>query len=68
MSEIVVVGAGYIGLEVAAVAVKNAKAGQIHYKNEKGGLVHAGIGKLNFSEEDLLENLKAYFVTQQNDL
>ena len=43
------------------VAVKNAKAGQIHYKNEKGGLVHAGIGKLNFSEEDLMSNLKAIY-------
>jgi len=42
-------------------AVLNAKAGQVQYKNDKAGIVHAGIGKLNFSEEDLLENLKALY-------
>jgi len=42
-------------------AVTNAKAGQIQYKNDKAGIVHAGIGKLNFKEEDLLENLKAFY-------
>jgi len=42
-------------------AVSNSKAGQIQYKNDKAGIVHAGIGKLNFSEEDLLENLKTFY-------
>ena len=42
-------------------AVTNAKAGQVQYKNDKAGIVHAGIGKLNFKEEDLLENLKAFY-------
>ena len=42
-------------------AVTNAKSGQVQYKNDKAGIVHAGIGKLNFSEEDLLENLKAFY-------
>ena len=42
-------------------AVSNAKAGQVQYKNDKAGIVHAGIGKLNFNEEDLLENLKAFY-------
>jgi large subunit ribosomal protein L1 len=42
-------------------AVKNAKSGQVQYKNEKSGIVHAGIGKINFNENDLLENLKAFF-------
>ncbi len=42
-------------------AVTNAKSGQIQYKNDKGGIVHAGIGKMNFNDEDLLENLKAFF-------
>ena len=42
-------------------AVLNAKAGQVQFKNDKAGIVHAGIGKLNFSEEDLLENLKAFY-------
>ena len=42
-------------------AVLNAKAGQVQYKNDKSGIVHAGIGKLNFKEEDLLENLKFFY-------
>ena len=42
-------------------AVKNAKSGQVQYKNDKAGIVHAGIGKLNFNEEDLLENIKAFY-------
>ena len=42
-------------------AVSNAKAGQVQYKNDKAGIVHAGIGKLNFNTEDLLENLKAFY-------
>ena len=42
-------------------AVLNAKAGQVQYRNDKAGIVHAGIGKLEFSEEDLLENLKAFY-------
>ena len=44
-------------------AVKNAKAGQVQYKNDKAGIVHAGIGKMNFNENDLLENLKAFFTS-----
>jgi len=44
-------------------AVINAKAGQVQYKNDKAGIIHAGIGKINFSEEDLLENIKAFFST-----
>ena len=42
-------------------AIQNAKSGQVQYKNEKNGIVHAGIGKMNFNEDDLLENLKAFF-------
>ena len=42
-------------------AIQNAKSGQVQYKNEKSGIVHAGIGKMNFNEVDLLENLKAFF-------
>ena len=42
-------------------AVKNAKAGQVQFKNDKGGIVHAGIGKMSFDENDLLENLKFFY-------
>ena len=41
-------------------AVKNAKSGQVQFKNDKGGIIHAGIGKIKFNENDLLENLKAF--------
>ena len=44
-----------------ATAVKNAKTGQVQFKNDKGGIVHAGIGKLSFDENDLLENLKFFY-------
>ena len=44
-----------------ATAVKNAKAGQVQFKNDKGGIVHAGIGKMSFNENDLLENLKFFY-------
>ena len=42
-------------------AVKDAKSGQVKYKNEKSGIVHAGIGKLSFADEDLLLNLKTFY-------
>lgn len=41
-------------------AVKAAKAGQIEFRVEKAGIVHAGIGKASFSEEALAENIKAF--------
>lgn len=40
-------------------AVKNAKAGQVRYRAEKGGIVHGGIGKLSFDVVALKENLEA---------
>lgn len=43
-----------------ALAVKNAKSGQVEYRVEKGGIVHAGIGKMSFSDEDLTRNAKAF--------
>ena len=46
-----------------ASAISNAKSGQVQYKNDKAGIVHAGIGKLKFNEEDLLENLKAFYLS-----
>lgn len=43
----------------AAAAVKNAKAGQVRYRTEKGGIIHCTIGKVNFTPEALTENLNA---------
>lgn len=42
-------------------AVKDVKSGQVKFKNEKSGIVHAGIGKLSFSENDIFENLKTFY-------
>src|SRR5229473_1854605 len=41
-------------------AVKDAKGGQVQYRAEKAGIVHAGIGKVSFSEEALVENVRAF--------
>ncbi len=41
-------------------AVKAAKAGQIEFRVEKAGILHAGIGKASFSLEALAENVKAF--------
>ena len=41
-------------------AVKAAKAGSIEFRAEKGGIVHAGVGKASFSEANLLENARAF--------
>ncbi len=40
-------------------AVKNAKAGQVQYRTDKGGIVHCTIGRASFAVEDLKENLAA---------
>ena len=40
-------------------AVRNAKAGQVRYRTDKSGIIHCSIGKKNFSEEAILENLTA---------
>ena len=39
-----------------AEAVKTAKAGQIEYRAEKKGIIHAGIGKMSFATDKLVEN------------
>ena len=40
-------------------AVKNAKSGQVQFRTDKGGIVHCSIGKVEFTEEMLVENLRA---------
>lgn len=39
-------------------AVKNAKAGQIRYKNDKHGIIHSIIGKINFENDKIIKNLE----------
>jgi large subunit ribosomal protein L1 len=41
-------------------AVTDAKGGQVEFRVEKAGIVHAGIGKASFSEDDLKENFRAF--------
>ena len=41
-------------------AVEAAKGGQVQFKAEKAGVVHAGIGKASFGEAQLVENLRAF--------
>ena len=43
-----------------ATAVKNAKSGQVEYRVEKAGIIHAGLGKISFAEGDLLKNARAF--------
>lgn len=42
-----------------ATAVKNAKAGQVKFRNDKAGIIHATIGKANFEADALKDNLNA---------
>src|SRR3954451_22439572 len=49
---------GTVTMDVAK-AVTDAKGGQVEFRVEKAGIVHAGIGKASFSEDDLKENFRA---------
>ena len=41
-------------------AVKDAKGGQVEFRVEKQGIIHSGLGKLSFSDEDLKKNFSAF--------
>ncbi|MEE8393975.1 MAG: 50S ribosomal protein L1 [Rhodospirillales bacterium] len=41
-------------------AVKSAKAGQIEFRAEKAGIIHAGVGKVSFPAEALVDNITAF--------
>jgi len=45
-----------------AEAVKNAKAGQVRYRNDKNGIIHTTIGKVDFDTDKLKENLESLLV------
>jgi large subunit ribosomal protein L1 len=45
-----------------ATAVKNAKAGQVRYRNDKNGIIHASIGKVDFDANAIKQNLETLLV------
>jgi large subunit ribosomal protein L1 len=49
---------GTVTMDVAS-AVKGAKGGSVEFRVEKAGIVQAGVGKASFSEEKLVQNVKA---------
>lgn len=50
---------GTVTADVAG-AIEAAKGGQVQFRAEKAGIVHAGIGKASFSADNILENAKAF--------
>ena len=50
---------GTVTMDVAT-AVKGAKGGSVEFRVEKAGIIQAGVGKASFSEDKLVENIKAF--------
>ena len=50
---------GTVTMDVGT-AVKAAKGGEVQFKVEKAGVIHAGIGKVSFTEDKLAENVRAF--------
>jgi large subunit ribosomal protein L1 len=50
---------GTVTMDVGA-AVEAAKGGEVQFKVEKAGVIHAGVGKASFEEKKLVENIKAF--------
>ena len=50
---------GTVTMDVAN-AIKASKAGQVEFRAEKAGIVHAGVGKASFDEKALLQNIKTF--------
>jgi len=46
-----------------ATAVREYSAGKVEYRNDKGGNVHAPVGRMSFPEEDLVENIRFFIGT-----
>lgn len=55
---------GTVTMDVKA-AVEAAKGGEVQFKVEKAGVVHAGVGKASFDEAKLVENVKAFVTAVQ---
>ena len=53
---------GTVTMDVAQ-AVKNSKGGQVNFRVDKQGNIHAGLGKVSFSKEQLLDNVNAFVKT-----
>ena len=45
-----------------ADAVRNAKAGQVRFRTDKNGIIHAGVGKIDFTSSDLQKNVEMLLV------
>ena len=52
---------GTVTQDVTA-AIQSAKGGQVEYRVEKAGLIHAGVGKASFDEKALVENIRTLVV------
>ena len=50
---------GTVTMDVEA-AVKNAKGGEVQFRVEKAGVIHAGVGKASFGEAELVQNIQAF--------
>jgi large subunit ribosomal protein L1 len=50
---------GTVAADIAA-AVREFKAGKIEFRNDKGGNVAAPVGKLSFSDEQLIDNIQTF--------
>jgi large subunit ribosomal protein L1 len=50
---------GTVTMDVAT-AVSNAKGGEVQFKVEKAGVIHAGVGKVSFTEDKLAQNIRAF--------
>lgn len=50
---------GTVTMDVTG-AVKGAKGGSVEFRVEKAGIVHAGVGKVSFTEQALVENIRAF--------
>lgn len=50
---------GTVTMDVTT-AVNNAKGGEVQFKVEKAGVIHAGVGKVSFSDDKLAQNIRAF--------